>query len=269
MASLPLDRVTPSQPLFTYVGVNCFGPFQVKRGRSSAKRYGVLFTCLTVRAVHIKAANSLDTDSFLNALRWFITRRGPPEEMCSDNSENFVRGEKELREAIKDWNQSRIHDHLLQFNTKWTFNPPASSHHGGAWERCIRSVRKVLRALVKEQQLNDEGLSTLMCEAKTIVNGRPITKLSDDPRDLEPLTPNHILLLSTGPTTPPENFHKNDNYSKKRGRQVQYLADVFWRRWTREYLPSLQERHNWNKEHRNVAVDNIVLVLDESTPHSS
>ena len=269
MASLPLDRVTPSRPPFTYVGVDCFGPFQVKRGRSSAKRYGVLFTCLTVRAVHIEVANSLDTDSFLNTLRRFIARRGPPEEMRSDNGGNFVRGEKELREAIKDWNQSRIHDHLLQFNTKWTFNPPASSHHGGAWERCIRSVRKVLRALVKEQQLNDEGLRTLMCEAETIVNGRPITKLSDDPRDLEPLTPNHLLLLRAGPTTPPGNFHKNDNYSKRRWRQVQYLADVFWRCWTREYLPSLQQRQKWNKEHRNVAVDDVVLVLDESTPRSS
>ena len=193
MASLPLDRVTPSRPPFTYVGVDCFGPFQVKRGRSSAKTYGVLFTCLTVRAAHIEVANSLDTDSFLNALRRFIARRGPPEEMRSDNGGNFVRGEKELREAIKDWNQSRIHDHLLQFNTKWTFNPPASFRHGGAWGRCIRSVRKVLRVLVKEQQLNDEGLRTLMCEAETIVNGRPITKLSDDPLDLEPLTPNHLL----------------------------------------------------------------------------
>ena len=166
---------------------------------------------------------------------------------------------------IKEWNQSRIHEKLLQFNTKWTFNLPPSSHHAGAWERCIRSVRKVLRAPVKEQQLNDEGLRMLMCEAETIVNGRPITKLSDDPRDLEPLTPNHLLLLRAGPTTPPGNFHNNENYSKRRWWQVQYLADVFWRCWTREYLPSLQERQKWSKEHRNVAVDDVVPVLDENT----
>ena len=181
-----------------------------------------------------------------------------------------MRGEKELREAIKEWNQSRIHNHLLQFNTKWTINPPASSHHGGAWERCIRSVRKVLRALVKEQQLNDEGLRTLMCEAETIVNGRLITKLSDDPRDLEPLTPNHLLLLRSGQTTPPGNFKRTTTMAKGGGGgQVQHLADVFWRRWTREYLPSLQERQKWNKEHGNVAVDDVVLVLDENTHRSS
>ena len=78
MASLPLDRVMPSRPPFTYVRINCLGPFQVKHGRSSAKRYGVLFTWRTVCAVHVEVANSLDTDSFLNALLWFIARRGPP-----------------------------------------------------------------------------------------------------------------------------------------------------------------------------------------------
>ena len=115
--------------------------------------------------------------------------------MRSDNGGNFVRGEKELHDAVNSWNQSQIHDYLLQRNIKWTFNPPAGSHHGGVWERCIRTVRKVLRALTKEQVLDDEGLTTLMCEVEAIVNGRPITKVSDDPRDLEPLTPNHLLLL--------------------------------------------------------------------------
>ena len=106
------------------------------------------------------------------------------------------------------------------------------------WERCIRTVRKVLRALIKEQVLDEESLSTLMCEVEAIVNGRPITKLSDDPRDLEPLMPNHLLLLQAGPAVPPGIFSKQDCYNKRRWRQVQYLADVFCRRWVREFLPS-------------------------------
>ena len=159
-----------------------------------------------------------------------------------------MKGEKELREAVAEWNQSQIHNFLLQRSIKWTFNPPAGSHHGGAWERCIRTVRKVMKALTKEQVLDDEGLNTLMCEVEAIVNGRPITKLSDDPRDLEPLTPNHLMLLRAGPAAPPGTFTKYDNYSNRRWRQVQYLADVFWRRWVREYLPSLQERQKWHKQ---------------------
>lgn len=269
MASLPEDRITPSKPPFTYTGVDCFGPFEVRRGRTRVKRYGVIFTCLTLRAVHIEAASSLDTESFISALRRFIARRGQPEEMRSDNGGNFVRGERELREAINEWNQSQIHDFLLQRNIKWTFNPPAGSHHGGVWERCIRTVRKVMKALMKEQVLDDEGLNTLLCEVEAIINGRPITKLSDDPRDLEPLTPNHLLLLRSGPTVPPGNFTSHDNYYNRRWRQVQYLADIFWRRWVREYLPSLQQRQKWHKQRRNFAVDDIVLVFDDNKPRNS
>ena len=268
MASLPENRVTPSKPPFTSVGVDCFGPFTVRRGRTTAKRYGVLFTCLAVRAVHIEIIHSMDTESFINALRRFIARRGKPEEIRSDNGGNFVKGEKELRKAVEQWNQEQIHEFLLQRDIIWSFNPPAASHYGGVWERCIRSVRKVMKALLKQQILDDEGLSTLMCEVESIVNGRPITKVSDDPKDLHALTPNHLLLLRAGNEIPPGIFSKNDNYSCCRWRQVQYLSDIFWRRWIREYLPSLQQHQKWIKQRRNLAVHDIVLLLDENTPRS-
>ena len=141
---------------------------------------------------------SLDTESFINALRRFIARRGLPEQIRSDNAGNFVKGEKELRGALQAWNQAQIHECLLQHDVKWIFNPPAASHFGGVWERCIRTVRKVMKALLKQQVLDDESLHTLMCEVESIVNGRPITKVSDDPRDLNALTPNHLLLLLAG-----------------------------------------------------------------------
>ena len=126
-----------------------------------------------------------------------------------------------------------------------------------------------MAALVKEQTLDDEGLLTLTCEVEAIVNGRPITKVSDDPRDPEALTPNHLLLLRSGPALPPGLFTKVDSYSRRRWRQVQYLADVFWRRWTREYLPALQERKKWTSATRNFAVGDVVLVLDENLPRCS
>ena len=269
MADLPADRVTPNKAPFSFVGVDCFGPFWVKRARSQVKRYGVLYTCLATRAIHLEVAQSMDTDSFLNSMRRFIARRGVPEVMRSDNGSNFVGGCKELREAISGWNKSQIHEFLLQRNVKWLFNPPSGSHFGGVWERCIRTVRKILVALMKEQPLDDEGLTTLMCEVESIVNGRPITKSSDDPSDSEALTPSHLLLLRSGPRLPPGVFRKEDGYSRRRWRQVQYLADVFWRRWIREYLPQLQERQKWTYPSRNFAVDDIVLVVDDKVPRSS
>lgn len=269
MASLPEDRVNPSEPLFSYVGVDCFGLLDVCRCRSTVKRYGVIFTCLSSRTIHIEAVHSLDMDSFIEALRRFIARRGQLLLMRSDNSGNFVKAERELRVAVRDWNQDKIHDFLLAKNIKWLFNPPAGSHHGGVWECCIRTVRKVMKALMKEQPLNDEVLLTMMCEVEAIINGWPITKVSDDPKDPEPLTPNHLLLLRSGPTLPPSRFGKEDSYSCRRWKQVQYLVDIFWRRWIREYLPTLQERKKWSNIDRNFAVDDVVLVLDESVPRSS
>ena len=269
MANLPRPRVTPDQPPFTCVGIDYFGPFLVRQKRSMVKRYGAIFTCLALRAVHLEVCHSLDTDSFIHALRRFIARRGQVKEIRSDNGSNFVGGERELRVMIDSWNQAKIHDALLQKSIKWVFNPPGASHHGGVWERLIRSTRKVLGALVKEQSLDDESLQTLLCECESFINGRPLTTVSDDPKDLEPLSPNHLLLLRSETPLPPGLFLKSDTYSRRRWRQVQYLADVFWGRWKREYLPLLQSRQKWFRPKKNFAVGDTVIVVDETLPRNA
>ena len=263
MADLPAARVTPDKPPFTMVGVDYFGPIYVKQGRSHIKRYGCIFTCLAVRAVHLEVAHSLDTDAFINSLRRFIARRGKPQIIMSDNGTNFVGGERELRESLDDLNQRRVSDFLLQRGISWQFNPPAASHMGGVWERMIRSVRKILRSLLKEQVVSDEVLLTLMAEVEAILNARPLTPLSFDPGEDGPLTPNHLLLLRANPSLPPGLFKKEDAYIRRRWRQTQYLADQFWRRWMREYLPALQLRQKWTQREQNLQVGDLVLVADE------
>ena len=109
----------------------------------------------------------------------------------------------------------------------------------------------------------------LMCEVEAVINSRPLTKSSDDVDDLEPLTPNHLLLLKGKPALPPGVFQKQDLYSKQRGRQVQYISDSFWKRWSREYLPLLQERQKWLEKRRNVKEGDIVLIVDERAPRGS
>ena len=268
MADLPPDRITEGNPPFTSTGVDYFGPFLVKRGRSVVKRYGVLFTCMATRAIHLEKADELTTDSCINAIRRFIARRGQVQEIRSDNGTNFVGAEKELRQEIQKWNQVKFQNELLQKNVQWKFNPPGGSHFGGAWERQIRTVRKIMSALVKEQVLTDEGLSTLFCEIEAIVNGRPITRVSGDAGDLEPLTPNHLLLLKANPNLPPCVAEKSEPYARKRWKQIQYLANVFWKRWTREYLVQLQERQKWLRPKENTKIGDIVLVVDGSRPRN-
>ncbi|CAI5670611.1 unnamed protein product [Oreochromis niloticus] len=269
MADLPNERIIPDEPPFTRVGVDYFGPFSVKSRRSVVKRYGVIFTCLAIRAVHIEVAPSLDTDSFINAFRRFSARRGQVGELRSDNGTNFVGAERELRTAIEHWNQVKINDVFLQKGVKWTFNPPGGSHHGGTWERLIRLVRKVLNSIMKVQNLDEEGLHTVLCEVEAIINSRPITKASMDPNDLEALTPNHLLLLKTSPILPPGVFHSTDMYTHRRWKQVQYMSDLFWKRWVKEYLLQQQERQRWIGVKRNLIVGDLVLIMDSSAPRNS
>ncbi|XP_038077334.1 uncharacterized protein LOC119745182 [Patiria miniata] len=246
MASLPLERLALNEPPFSKVGMDYFGPFEVKRGRSMVKRYGVIFTCLTSRAVHLELAHSLDTDSCINAIRRFSARRGSLKSILSDNGTNLVGAEREMREQMRTWNQQKIHDNLLQKGISWQFNPPAGSHFGGIWERLIRSVRKILYSLMREQNvhLSDEALQTLLCEVEAVMNGRPLTECPNSPNDLDVLTPNHLLLQRSGESLPPGLFDEHDKYPVKQWRQVQYFADIFWNRWSKEYLPLLQERQN-------------------------
>ena len=269
MSDLPVDRVTADAPPFTHVGLDYFGPIEVKKGRSLVKRYGALFTCLTCRAVHLEVAHSLNTDSCINAIRRFICRRGQVKEIRTDNGTNFVSTNRELKQAIAELNHSKIQKSLMQDGIKWTFNPPYGAHHGGVWERLVQDVKRLLRSVTNQQALDDEALQTVFCEAEAILNDRPITTSSGDPNDIEALTPNHLLQLKGKPILPPGLFKKDDLYARRRWRQVQYIADLFWKRWTTEYLPQLQERQKWNKVHRNFTVGDIVLVVEESAPRGA
>ena len=129
--------------------------------------------------------------------------------------------------AIKDWNQSRINDFLVQRNIDWRINSPRSSHHGGAWERLIRSVRRILVPLNNEQFKNEETLQILMCEIESILNALPFTTICGDPRDLDVITPNYLLLLKNTNYLPPGLFNPKDIYFKRRWKQINYLVDIF------------------------------------------
>lgn len=268
MSELPPDRLDINSPPFSNVGVDYFGPIMVKRGRSEIKRYGVLFTCLTLRAVHLELSSDLSTDAFILALRRFMARRGQPKLIRSDNGTNFVGAVRELKDSIDIWNQNQINNFLLQRDIKWIFNPPSASHFGGAWERLIRSVRKHLIFLANEQILTDESLHTFLCEAETIINSRPLTIVSSDVNDLNPLTPNDLLLNKSNSSLPPGLFNSSDNFSRKKWKQTQYLSDQFWHRFKKEYLPLLQIRQKWNKLNKNLKINDIVLICENNLPRN-
>ncbi|MCG7878636.1 MAG: hypothetical protein N0C90_20255, partial [Candidatus Thiodiazotropha endolucinida] len=276
MSSLPPDRLEPAPP-FTYCAVDLFGPFIVKEGRKELKRYGVLFTCLLCRAVHVETCNTLETDSFINCLRRFISIRGPIRQLRSDRGTNFVGADNELKNALNELDDERIRQYLLQENCdcdvfNFKMNVPSSSHMGGVWERQIRSVRNVLATLLYKHgtQLDDESLRTFLCESAAIVNSRPLTVDNvNDPTSVTPLTPNHLLTFKTKVVLPPPgNFQSTSLYSRKRWRRTQHLVNEFWSRWRLEFLQNLQSRQKWLKVKRNMRVGDIVLLKDDNQPRN-
>ena len=141
---------------------------------------------------------------------------------------------------------------------------------GGAWERLIGVVRSVLNAILDHhsKRLDDNSLSTFLYEVAAIVNSRPLSlEHISDPEHPEPLTPNHLLTGKSRVVVPlPGEFSRDDLYSLKRWRCMQYLADQFWLRWRKEYLHYLQLRSKWQRAKREMRVGDLVLLSDANVP---
>ena len=154
--------------------MDLFGPFTVKERRSEVKRYGTIFTCLSCRGVHIESTNSMETDSFIMALRRFISRSGNVRMLRSDNGPNLMGARKELSDAFQKMDHEKIQRFLNKNNADWITwktNPPYASHMGSVWERQIRTVRSILESILKEhsKSLNDECFRTVLIEAEAVV----------------------------------------------------------------------------------------------------
>jgi hypothetical protein len=230
MADLPQQR-TMAFTTFQYTGIDYFGPMMVKRARSRIKKWGCLFTCLTTRAIHLELADSLEADNFILMLRCFIGRRGQPEELWSDNATNFHGADNELRMALQSLDDAPVDAFLLRHQIKWHFIPPHAPHFGGVWERLVQSVKKALKAVLKEQCVSETVLRTTLIEVEYVINNRPITYNSSDPTDYDALTPNHFLLGSPGANVPLGSFDASDLNSRKQWKQVQVFVDHIWKRW--------------------------------------
>ncbi|KAL0895330.1 hypothetical protein ABMA27_011472 [Loxostege sticticalis] len=262
---LPRARLEAFTRPFSNCGLDYFGPMTVTVGRRHEKRWGALFTCLTTRAVHIEIVSSLSTDSAIMALRRMGARRGWPQVMYSDNATNFRGADKELREAVTEWEPS-LRDYALTQRIEWLYISPGAPHQGGAWERMIRSVKSALRVTLNEKAPRDEVLHTLLVEVEHTMNARPLTHVPVSADDPEALTPNHFLvggshgLPITGPC---------ETATKKTWRVAQALADEYWRRWLKEYLPELIPRRG-ARDVNEAAIKpgDLVIVADHTLPRN-
>ena len=211
-------------------------------------------------------AYSLETDSFLSTLIRFENRRGVPATYYSDNGTNFVGAKGELEDCLLKMDQQKIIESLSLRRVKWIFNPPGATHFGGAWESLVKSAKRALVAILSNQTLTDEVLVTALVTVENLLNGRPLTYISNDVSAPEVLTPNHLLVGRANPNMPPDVFYGCDMTSKKRWRFSQALATAFWRRWMTEFRPTMQERKKWAEHAKNLRVGDLVVLADPNNP---
>ena len=197
-----------------------------------------MFTCLCSHAVHIETTNSMINDSFIQALRRLITRRGNIGIIRTKNGSNFVGARTELKRAFSEIDKKKINDLLMELGGEWLIwrhNPPTASYMGEVWERQIKSARGILAASLKKhgESLNDESLRRLLVEIEEIINSKPITCDNiGDVNSVVPLNPMQLLSMKTKIVMPlPGIFQKEDMYCRKNWQRVQHVRNGFWTRW--------------------------------------
>ena len=269
MADLPAERLQ-QEPPFTYVGLDVFGPWEVvtrrtRGGSANSKRWAILFTCMSARAVHMEVIESMSASSCVNALRRFFSIRGPVKQLRSDRGTNFVGATTHLKLAASAGDDS-VEAYLLSQKCTWVFNPPHASNMGGSWERMIGTARRILDSMLLQagrSKVTHEVLCTLMAEVSAIINSRPLIPVSSDPEAPLILTPAMLLTQKIGtPPLPPGNF-SDANQLKNQWKRVQALADTFWARWKSEYLNTLQSRQKWHTKRPNLKEGDVVLLKDK------
>ncbi|KYN21881.1 hypothetical protein ALC57_05735, partial [Trachymyrmex cornetzi] len=266
-------RVREAAP-FTNIGIDFCGPFYIKerkhRNRARVKTYVCVFVCMTIKAIHLELVSDLSSAGFLAALRRFISRRGLPEHVYSDNGTNFVGANNQLKEMYLLFNSEQHKKLVNQFSSdhriSWHFIPPMAPHFGGLWESSVKLFKHHFKRVVGETLFTFEELNTFITEVESILNSRPIVSLSSDPNDLLALSPAHYLLGKPLNTLPEGNLSSVPANRLSTWQHITKVRQDFWTRWNLEYLNELQRRSKWNKDGPELKIGAIVLVKDKGLP---
>ncbi|XP_043063790.1 uncharacterized protein LOC122319938 [Drosophila ficusphila] len=272
MGNLPANRVQPN-PAFHTTGVDYCGPFYHKaesRNKAPHKCYIAVFVCFSTKAAHLEVVQDLTTDSFIAALRRFISLRGSPRTIWSDNATNFVGAKSELGELkelfLSEQHIASIASSCLADGIDWKFIPPRAPHFGGLWEAAVKSAKFHFYRVVGPSILSLDELRTLAYEISAILNSRPLCPISENAESLEVLTPAHFLKGSSYTKFPePDVTHLLEG-RLSRWQIVTQMQQLFWRRWSSEYLSLLQERSKWRSEGSNIKIGSIVLLKEDNIP---
>jgi hypothetical protein len=276
MSDLPRTRLEAIRPFHNTI-VDYAGPFLIKssytRNSGKIKSYLVLFICMSTRAAHLDLVTSLTTEAFLNVFKRFYSRRGIPQKMISDGGGCFVGAARELK-ALYDFlggpGKDPITNGLAEHGIEWVFAVPRAPHTSGAVETMVRQAKILLRKTIASTPLTYEDLSTVICQAESVLNSRPLfcVPLSSSPLDAEHITPSHFLISqSTAAIPTSSNSLTLPTNQLNHYRKLMNLFLSFWERFNKEYLQQLQKRAKWRERGKvTICVGDIVLVKEDNLP---
>ena len=268
MGPLPNDRLKPSPPFYR-ISLDLFGPFLVKdtvKRRTTKKVYGLICNCLLSRAIHLELVEGYDMSNFLLSFKRFISIRGYPGYVYSDNGSQLVAANKELREMTKNWNMSELGKFGSKQGMTWIFNRSANApFQNGCSESLIRLVKRGILMSIGNNIISFGELLTTFYEIANLVNERPIgVKPGNDLSLGTYLCPND-LILGRNNIKVPDGIYDESNNDFKRYKFINEIVTSFWNKWHRDFFPTLIVKQKWHVNVRNVKVGDIVLVKETNS----
>lgn len=263
------SRVSETHP-FQVTGVDFTGALFVRTPNGEHKVYICLFTCAVSRAIHLEIVSDLTVESFLYAFRRFAGRRSVPRLLLSDNGSTFLAAAEELKTLFQSVELSEA---LAQRGTEWRFIPKRAPWFGGFWERLIGLTKTSLKKTLGRTYATLESLQTIVVEIEAHLNDRPLTYVSSDIGDPEPITPSHLLhgrRIVTLPHSAAEDEVQDPNFGdtsevKRRATKQAHIIKHFQSRWKNEYLTALREAYRARGSNtQQVKIGDVVLIHDDS-----
>ena len=234
--------------VFSNVGVDYAGPVLIKLGAvrrpTVVKAYIAVFVSLSVKAVHLELVSDLSTEAFLACLRRFVSRRGKPNTIWSDHGTNFIGANRQLKELYAFLRDQETEATIASFcgaeGIEWSFIPEKAPHFGGLWEAAVKSAKRHLSRILGETRLTFEELCTVLTQVEACLNSRPLTPLPCE-EDIQVLTPGHFLIGRPLQALPDPSSSHHSSTTLRRWELCQNLVRHFWKRWSMEYLTTLQK----------------------------
>lgn len=271
MGMLPPSRTKPAPPL-DRTGVDFAGPFVIRQGHTRKpvllKTYACVFVCLTTKAVHLDLCSSLSTEDFLAVLKRFVAKRGCPSHIYSDNGTNFQGAREEIRE-LQTMTESLMTKQAISHFTSaysivWHHIPPRAPHFGGLWEAAVRSMKTLLRKIVKPHPLRFDEIYTVLTEVESILNSQPLMSLlAGDQIEGQYLTAGHFL-IGRPLRAAPDSRAPSGNIANRRWNLFKRATADIWAQWLGSYLTSCAQRSKWNKPSRPLQPGDVVFVKDDT-----